>query len=107
VYACVLIVCFYLFLAIESNDECAEEGEIFGYQEEDQGQAIKASHLLVAYLNPNLSLCIALLLFLLLCIVFIYCYVSYVAIVGDLAPQVELLSSLKMKPLTPTQYPEN
>jgi hypothetical protein len=28
------------FLAIESNDECAEEGEIFEYQEEeDQGQA--------------------------------------------------------------------
>jgi hypothetical protein len=38
-YACVLIVCHY-FLAIESNDECAEEGEVFEYQEEeDQGQA--------------------------------------------------------------------
>jgi hypothetical protein len=33
---CVLL----LFLVIESNDECAEEGEIFEYQEEgDQGQA--------------------------------------------------------------------
>jgi hypothetical protein len=33
---CVLL----LFPAIESNDECAEEGEIFEYQEEgDQGQA--------------------------------------------------------------------
>jgi hypothetical protein len=30
------------FPAIESNDECAEEGEIFEYQEEeDQGQATK------------------------------------------------------------------
>jgi hypothetical protein len=67
---------------------------------------IKASHLLVAYLNPNISLCIALLLLPLLCIVFVYCYLPYVAIVGDLAPQVELLSSLKMIPLTPTQYPE-
>jgi hypothetical protein len=33
---CVLLV----FSVIESNDECAEEGEIFEYQEEgDQGQA--------------------------------------------------------------------
>jgi hypothetical protein len=33
---CVLL----LFLAIESNDKSAEEGEIFEYQEEgDQGQA--------------------------------------------------------------------
>jgi hypothetical protein len=32
---CVLLV---FFPAIESNDECAEEGEIFEYQEEgDQG----------------------------------------------------------------------
>jgi hypothetical protein len=38
-YACVLIVCYY-FLAIEPNDECADEGEVFEYQEEeDQGQA--------------------------------------------------------------------
>jgi hypothetical protein len=28
----------FLFLAIESNDDCAEEGEVFEYQEEgDQG----------------------------------------------------------------------
>jgi hypothetical protein len=67
---------------------------------------IKASHLLVAYLNPNMTLCIALLLFPLLCIVFLYCYFPYVAIVGNLAPQVDLLSSLRMTPLTPTQYPE-
>jgi hypothetical protein len=40
-HACVLIVCCCLFfLAIDSNDECAEEGEVFEYQEEgDQGQA--------------------------------------------------------------------
>jgi hypothetical protein len=39
-YACVLIVCYY-FPAIESNDnERAEEGEVYEYQEEeDQGQA--------------------------------------------------------------------
>jgi hypothetical protein len=43
---CVNYVCMYaycvllIFPSIESNDECAEEGEIFEYQEEeDQGQA--------------------------------------------------------------------
>jgi hypothetical protein len=36
-----LIVCVFLFFpAIESNDDCTEEGEVFEYQEEgDQGQA--------------------------------------------------------------------
>jgi hypothetical protein len=35
-----LCVSSFLFLAIESNDDCAEEGEVFEYQEEgDQGQA--------------------------------------------------------------------
>jgi hypothetical protein len=39
-YACMLIVCCCFFPVIESNDECAEEGQIFEYQEEgDQGQA--------------------------------------------------------------------
>jgi hypothetical protein len=34
-----LIVCAF-FSAIESNEECTEEGEVFEYQEEkDQGQA--------------------------------------------------------------------
>jgi hypothetical protein len=38
-HVCLLCV-VVLFLAIESNDECAEEGEVFAYQEEgDQGQA--------------------------------------------------------------------
>jgi hypothetical protein len=43
-----------LFPAIESNDECAEEGEIFEYQEEgDQGQAAQGKpSKLDAYLNP-------------------------------------------------------
>jgi hypothetical protein len=44
-HVCLLCVFFY-FPAIESNEECTEEGEISEYQEEeDQGQAIKASHL--------------------------------------------------------------
>jgi hypothetical protein len=47
-----LIVCFY-FPAIESNEECAEEGEVFEYQEEeDQGQATQGKpSILDAYLN--------------------------------------------------------
>jgi hypothetical protein len=37
-YACILIVRVVDFPAIDSNDECAEEGEVFEYQEEgDQG----------------------------------------------------------------------
>jgi hypothetical protein len=35
-----LYVFFSSYPAIESNDDCAEEGEVFEYQEEgDQGQA--------------------------------------------------------------------
>jgi hypothetical protein len=62
----------FLFPAIESNDDCAEEGEVFEYQEEgDQGQAQQGKPSTCAYLNPIMSLCIALLLFLLsLCIAF-------------------------------------
>jgi hypothetical protein len=34
------VVSLFLFPAIESNDDCAEEEEVFEYQEEsDQGQA--------------------------------------------------------------------
>jgi hypothetical protein len=33
-----LLVCYYV-PAIESNEECTKEGEVFEYQEEDQGQA--------------------------------------------------------------------
>jgi hypothetical protein len=51
---CVIYVCLHAYIllllpAIDSNEnECTEEGEVFEYQEEgDQGQAIKASHLLV------------------------------------------------------------
>jgi hypothetical protein len=49
---CVLLI----FLAIESNDECAEEGEVFEYQgEEDQGQATQGKpSKLVGYLIPDL-----------------------------------------------------
>jgi hypothetical protein len=36
----VCLLCVIAFLMIESNEECAEEGEVYEYQEEeDQGQA--------------------------------------------------------------------
>jgi hypothetical protein len=55
---------------------------------------LKESNLLVAYLNPNNSLCIVLLLSFLLCIVFSIAIIPYIAIVDDLAPQVNLISSM-------------
>jgi hypothetical protein len=98
-HECLLGVCFVSFPAIESNNDCQEEGEVFEYQEEgDQGQAHQGKPSTCAYLNPIMSLCIALLLSLLLCIVFVYCYVPYVAIFDGLTPQAELLSSLRMTP---------
>jgi hypothetical protein len=55
----VCLLCAFIFPAIDVSDECAEEGEVFEYrEEEDQGQAIMASHLLDAYLNPIITLCI-------------------------------------------------
>jgi hypothetical protein len=39
---CMCAYCVLFFSAIESNEECTEEGGIFVYQEEeDQGQAEK------------------------------------------------------------------
>jgi hypothetical protein len=49
---------------------------------------LKASHLLVAYLNPIITLCIVLLLFFIMHCFYI-AIVPYIAIVGDLAPQVD------------------
>jgi hypothetical protein len=65
----------------------------------------KASHLLVAYLNPNISPCIVFTIVFLLCIVFYIAIIPYIAIVGDLAPQVDLISSIEMTPLMPIQHP--
>jgi hypothetical protein len=43
----VYLLCVFIFPAIESNDECAEEGGVFEYrEEEDQGQARQAIYLL-------------------------------------------------------------
>jgi hypothetical protein len=49
----VCLLCIIIFPAIESNEECAEDGEVFEYQEEeDQGQATQGKpSILDAYLN--------------------------------------------------------
>jgi hypothetical protein len=65
----------------------------------------KASHLLDSYLNPTITPCIILSLFILLCIVFYIAIILYIAIVDDLAPQVDLISSMEMTPLWPIQHP--
>jgi hypothetical protein len=54
-HVCLLCV-VVTFPTIDSNDECAEEGEVFEYQEEgDQGQATQGKpSKLVAYLIPIL-----------------------------------------------------
>jgi hypothetical protein len=72
-----LIVCVVVFPAIESNDDCAEEGEVFEYQEEgDQGQAnqgkpytccISESYYYTLHCFTSVFL---------LCIVSLYCYYS-------------------------------
>jgi hypothetical protein len=77
VYVCMCAYCvLFIFLAIESNEECAEEGEVFDYQEEeDQGLANQGKpSILDAYLNPTHLLC-RLHKFLLNCM-FLYCYIS-------------------------------
>jgi hypothetical protein len=41
IHVCMIAYCVLMFFsAIETNEDCAEEGEVFEYQEEgDQGQA--------------------------------------------------------------------
>jgi hypothetical protein len=55
----VCLLCVITFSVIESNDECAEEDEVYKYQEEeDQGQAKHGKpSKLDAYLNPIHLLC--------------------------------------------------
>jgi hypothetical protein len=65
----------------------------------------KASHLLVAYLNPIITLCIALLLLSYYALFFHIPIILYIAIVGDLAPQVDLISSIEMTPLVTYSTP--
>jgi hypothetical protein len=50
----VCLLCAIIFPARESNEECAEEGEVFEYQEEeDPGRANQGKpSILDAYLNP-------------------------------------------------------
>jgi hypothetical protein len=75
-HECLLCV-VTIFPAIESNDECAEEGEVFEYQKEgDQGQANQGKPS-TCYISESYhgTMHYSTLL-LILCIVFLYCYLS-------------------------------
>jgi hypothetical protein len=82
---------------IESNDECAEEGGVFEYQEEeDQGQATQGKPYTCCISE---SYYFTLHCFTIVPLIMPYFYtaiVPYIAIVGDLAPQVDLISSIEM-----------
>jgi hypothetical protein len=100
-HVCLLCVVAF-FPVIELNDEC-EEGEIFEYQEEgDQGQANQDKPSTCCISEPyQVTLRCFTTVFLIMHVFYIV-IVPYIAIVGDLAPQVDLLSSLKMTPLATT-----
>jgi hypothetical protein len=95
----VCLLCAFIFLAIDSNDECAEEGEVFEYQEEgDQGQANQGKpSVLDAYLNPIHLLCR--LHKGLLNYMFLYCYSSCSNCIDWLKLHKQVLSSFEMTPL--------
>jgi hypothetical protein len=75
---CMYAYCVFLFFpAIDSNDECAEVGEVLEYQEEgSQGQANQGKPSLDAYLNPIDILCIASYYSLIYALISLYCYWS-------------------------------
>jgi hypothetical protein len=101
----VYLLCAIIFLAIESNEECIEEGKVFEYQEEeDQGQATQGNpSKLVAYLNP-IDLFCRLHKGLLNCM-FLYCYSSCSnSIMGSSSTSL-LLSSFEMTPLNTYSLP--
>jgi hypothetical protein len=76
-YACMLIVCVVVFPVIDSNDELRRRERSLNIKKKEiRDKPLKASHLLVAYLNSTITLCIAYSCFLKLCIVFLYCYYS-------------------------------
>jgi hypothetical protein len=93
------LLCAIIFLAIESNKECAEEGEVFEYQEEeDQGLANQGKpSILVASLNPIHLLC-RLHKGLFNCM-FLYCYSSCSNYIIGSSSTSLLLSSFEMTPL--------
>jgi hypothetical protein len=104
--ACMYIyLCVIIFLAIESNEECTEEGEVFEYQEEEeQGLANQGkTSKLDAYLNPIHLLC-RLHKGLLNCM-FLYCYSSCSNYIVGSSSTSQLLSSFKMTPLNTYSLP--
>jgi hypothetical protein len=84
---------------IESNEECADEGEVFEYQEkEDQGQATQGKpSILDAYLILLTYFAYSIKVYQNAC--FLYCCSTCSNYLLAQAPQAKLLSSLEMIPL--------
>jgi hypothetical protein len=102
----VCLLCAFIFLTIESNEECTEEGEDFEYQEEgDQGQVNQGKPSTWCLSESYYYTMHCLLLLSYLCIVFYIAIDLKIAIVGDLAPQVNLISSFEMTPLVAYSTP--
>jgi hypothetical protein len=101
----VCLLCAIIFLAIEPNEECAEEGGVFEYQEdEDQGQATQGKpSKLDAYLNPIHSIC-RLHKGLLNCM-FLYCYSPCSNYIIGSCSTSQLISSFEMTPLNTYPLP--
>jgi hypothetical protein len=101
----VCLLCAIIFPAIEPNEECAEEGEVFEYQEdEDQGQATQGKpSKLDAYLNPIHSIC-RLHKGLLNCM-FLYCYSPCSNYIIGSCSTSQLISSFEMTPLNTYPLP--
>jgi hypothetical protein len=91
----VCLLCVIIFLVIELNDECAEEGEVFEYQEEeDQGQPTQGKPSTCCISDPIITLCIVLLLsFLMHC--FHIAIVPYIAISWRLSSTSRLVIILR------------
>jgi hypothetical protein len=108
---CVIYVCLHAYIllllpAIDSNEnECTEEGEVFEYQGEDQGQADQGKpSKLVAYLISDL---------LIACFITVYENALFYIVVAlnsncwRLGSASQMISSSWMTPtLTPTYFPK-
>jgi hypothetical protein len=91
---------------IESNNtESTGEGEVFGYPGEDQGQAKKGKPSTCCIPESYYSTlhCFTTVFLIMHC--FYIAIVLYIAIVDDLAPQVDLISSIEMTPLVTYSTP--
>jgi hypothetical protein len=105
VYACMLIVCFYFSGNRFERRVCGGGRGLWISRRRRPGtrwprQAIYLLHTWILIFHFALFY-----YYFLIMHCFLYCYYPYIAIVGDLAPHVNLISSVEMTPLIPIQHP--